>query len=608
VDDRRRLERQLISLRWIVAAFGTAQVGFAIRDATEDPGFVLPLGAAIVIGLVVGNLLLTRALAGAEEEGLATLGMVAFGLDATSLLGLIWIAADGAADPVWVLGYLLPLEGAVRWGLPGAMVGAGLFVGVEVLGEVTAGPAERAGMPVLAFRTGMACVVAAVVGTFASSLRRAVAVADERAQEAEAAAGRAHAAAERERQARAEVAAFHAAVLVDPDQDHLRAPLQAAADAIARELSCGALGILVRRTGSAGEVGYVALGVFGDPGYFVDQVLPPASDPVAAAAEEGAPIGAGSDLVAPMRVRDRVVGAIHERTDVPRPGTGTSPDADRLTLLSRLADQLGLVLESSRMRADQAATVARLRELDQMKSDFVAITSHELRTPLAGVRGFVDMLRRRGDGVTPAEREEYLDIVLLQTDRLIALVDDLLVVSKIEAGKLTLEPEDTDLPVFVDRFVRTFGEEAARVRARPAPGGPDWMLVDQRRLAQILTNLVHNALKFSPEDAPVDLFWDTSAEGTVSFHVRDRGAGIPPDERDRIFERFHQSENSIAHTQGFGLGLYITRQLTEAMGGWIQVRSAEGGGTTFSVTLPAARPMPAPARPSAAARSGRTAS
>src|SRR4029077_20227449 len=98
------------------------------------------------------------------------------------------------------------------------------------------------------------------------------------------------------------------------------------------------------------------------------------------------------------------------------------------------ADQLGVVLEATRLRAEQAAVVERLTELDGMKTDFVAITSHELRTPLAGIRGFVDMLLRRGGALSTDEQKEYLGIVLTQTDRLIRLVDDLLIVSRIEGG------------------------------------------------------------------------------------------------------------------------------------------------------------------------------
>jgi signal transduction histidine kinase len=294
---------------------------------------------------------------------------------------------------------------------------------------------------------------------------------------------------------------------------------------------------------------------------------------------------------------------LHER--VPE---GPPPDDDRLLLLDRLADQLGLLLEAARLRADQEDTVRRLRELDEMKTDFVAITSHELRTPLSGIRGFVDMLRRRGDELPTAEREEYLDIVMVQTDRLIGLVDDLLVVSRIEAGALTLDPEETEIAPFIGDLVRTLGDDADRVVISSPPGAPPAIVVDPGRLAQILTNLVHNALKFSAAPSPVTLTWSTPVEGVVAFEVADEGTGIDADELERIFERFHQTERSMAHTEGFGLGLYITKLLTEAMGGWIDVASSVGDGTTFTVTLPSSRNLPAPARPSAAARPERTAS
>jgi signal transduction histidine kinase len=128
-------------------------------------------------------------------------------------------------------------------------------------------------------------------------------------------------------------------------------------------------------------------------------------------------------------------------------------------------------------------------------------------------------------------------------------------------------------------------------------------MLDPNRLIQILTNLAHNAQKFSPADQPVSIRWSAPAEGTVEFEVIDRGQGIPQDEQTLIFERFRQRGDHRAHSEGFGLGLYITKMLTEAMGGWLDVASAPGDGATFRVTLPASRPLPTPARPSAAARS-----
>jgi signal transduction histidine kinase len=236
-----------------------------------------------------------------------------------------------------------------------------------------------------------------------------------------------------------------------------------------------------------------------------------------------------------------------------------------------------------------------------MKSDFVAITSHELRTPLSGIRGFVDMLRRRGSDLTIDQRDEYLSIVLTQTDRLIRLVEDLLVVSRVEAGKLSLEPTEVEVRQMLEQVTNGLGEAAASVRIEEGTDAPVRMVADPNRLIQVLTNLVHNAVKFSPAGATVVLRWRTPAEGTVSFDVVDRGSGIPESEVGRVFERFHQRESSLTHTEGFGLGLYISKLLTQAMGGWIDVTSAVGEGSTFTVTLPSARTLPAPARPSAPA-------
>ena len=598
-DDARLLEQRLVVLRWIVAAFGAVQVGFAIRDRASDPTFVLPLGVALVVGLTVGNVAIAGAARKAEGAPLEALGILAFALDALVILGLVWLTTDGPADPVWVVGYLIPLEGAARWGLLGAALGAAAFLAGQLLpefGVAAASSAMKTSAPVIAFRAGMALVVGAVAGSFASLSRRQAAEAERRARDAEAAAARAEAAAAKEGQARGEVAAFHAAAIAEPDMDRLAPTLQPTVEAIAKEVGCDALGILVRDRGSAGEVGFVAYGVYGDPGYLRGDRLFPASAPVAAAALEGAAVIAPPDAVVPMVVRGEIVGALHERS-----ANGGGPDDERGELLRGLADQLGLVLESARLRADQAATVQRLRELDEMKSDFVAITSHELRTPLSGIRGFVDMLRRRGSDLTIDQRDEYLSIVLTQTDRLIRLVEDLLVVSRVEAGKLSLEPTEVEVRQLLEQVTNGLGEAAASVRIEEGTDAPVRMVADPNRLIQVLTNLVHNAVKFSPAGATVVLRWRTPAEGTVSFDVVDRGSGIPESEVGRVFERFHQRESSLTHTEGFGLGLYISKLLTQAMGGWIDVTSAVGEGSTFTVTLPSARTLPAPARPSAPA-------
>jgi signal transduction histidine kinase len=596
-DDLRALERQLVLVRWLVALFGAIQVGFAIRDRGHDPAFALPLGIALVVGLAIGNVAIASSVRrAATSEQLRSIGVVAFVLDAVVILGLTWTVPSGPADPVWVLGYLVPLEGAARWGLRGGLIGATLFLGEQLLAEY-ARAQVAAGASQVVFRAGMAFVIGAVAGSFASGLRRSAAAAAALAEEATEAAERAAGAAAQAAEAQREIAAFHAAVLSDAQPEHLAETMRATAERVGAELGADALGIVTRGTGPAGEDAFRVAGVHGDPGYLVDDVLSPASSPVAAAATEGAPVLAGADLVVPMRVQGEVVGAIHERS------MGAALTPDRVEVLGPIADQLGVALEATRLRAEQQAIVDRLTELDAMKTDFVAITSHELRTPLAGMRGFVDMLLRRGGDLSEADRTEYLQIVLAQTDRLIRLVDDLLIVSRVEGGALVLEPEEVEVRQILQQVVTGLGEAGERLRLEPGPDAPARVTLDPHRLVQILTNLVHNATKFSPADAWVTVRWAMRAEGTVEFQVSDRGDGIPAEELGMIFERFRQRGDHRSHSEGFGLGLYITKLLTEAMGGWIDVMSQVGAGTTFTVTLPASRRSPLPARPSAATQS-----
>lgn len=602
LEQTRDLELALVRLRWFFALFGIVQLAFALRDGPENPDFVLPLGVSLVSGLIAGNLAISSAASKIQRKHqLRILGGLAFALDAVVLLGFIWMSTTTPADPVWVIGYLLPLEGAARYGVLGG-IAAALVFGVAELGReaylVDRFIRHGFDRPALAFRAGMAIAVAVVAGTFARAAFRETRRARERVAAAEDAARRADAAASREAEARSEVLALHAALLANVNEEDLAASLQTMADAIGRELGSNGLGVLLRADGLAGETVLIAAGVHGDPGYLRGDRVPGLHDPIGVAVEEARPLLRGDQAVVPLRVRNEVIGVIHERSR-------SSPlDRERFLLLGRLADQIALIVQSARLRARQEETLKRLRELDEMKSDFIAITSHELRTPLSAVRGFVDMLRRRGADLDPTETEEFLGIIALQTDRLIRLVEDLLVVSRIEAGKLVLDPGEIATADLLDQLMQGLSEHSHRVHIRLEPDAPGTLLVDTQRLLQVLTNLLQNALKYSPDGSPVEVAASSNAEGTVTFTVTDHGPGIEPTEVERIFERFHQTEAAQTRkSEGFGLGLYITRQLVGAMGGWIDVSSTVGTGSTFSVTIPVARNLLVPAQPPAAARS-----
>jgi signal transduction histidine kinase len=378
--------------------------------------------------------------------------------------------------------------------------------------------------------------------------------------------------------------------------------IQAVAEAVGQELGCDALGILLVEPTEGGPDRLVAAGVWGAPGYERGTRFAQGTGPIDL--EELSRPDLRTDppeAVVPLRAGDEVIGILHERT------SGGELDRERLLLLGRLADQISLVVQASSLRLHQEETLRRLRELDEMKSDFVAITSHELRTPLSAIRGFVDSLSRRIDQLSPEEVGEFLGIIRGQTDRLIRLVEDLLLASRIEAGRLTLMPEAVPTTVLVTHLRQGLGDDADRVEVVD-DGMPEELVVDGQRLTQILTNLLVNALKYSPTGVPVVLRVASNSPGTVTFTVTDRGPGIAPEEQERIFERFHQTESSSSHSQGAGLGLYIAKQLVEAMGGWISVTSIPGEGASFAVTIPSSRGLLVPAPLSGAGRSGRTAS
>jgi signal transduction histidine kinase len=218
----------------------------------------------------------------------------------------------------------------------------------------------------------------------------------------------------------------------------------------------------------------------------------------------------------------------------------------------------------------------------------------------------VNTILRRIDQLSADEVREFLAIVDQQTDRLIRLVEDLLVVSKIEAGKLGFDAQTIEPVHFLAHVVRGLADGAARVRVETPDALPTFV-ADANRLGQILVNLLQNALKFSSPGLPVRLIAgiETSDDGELlRFDVIDRGVGIAPEESQAIFERFHQTEAaSTRQAEGTGLGLYITKKLVEAMEGSISVESEVGRGSTFTVRLPLRRSQ-APARPSEAAPVG----
>jgi signal transduction histidine kinase len=230
------------------------------------------------------------------------------------------------------------------------------------------------------------------------------------------------------------------------------------------------------------------------------------------------------------------------------------------------------------------------RAVEQMKTDFVSTVSHELRTPLAAIYGAAMTLRRRDVAVEEAQRDRLLEVVSSEADRLARIVNDILWASRLESGRMSIAIERCDAAAITDEVVdvlRSRAPEGTEIVVGKARGLPQ-VAADPDKLRQILTNLIDNAIKYSPDGGRVEVELGRSG-GRVRFRVADQGLGIPPAEQDRVFEKFFRLDPNLTRgVGGTGLGLYISRELVTRMNGRIWVDSDGRTGSSFFLELPIA--------------------
>jgi signal transduction histidine kinase len=252
-------------------------------------------------------------------------------------------------------------------------------------------------------------------------------------------------------------------------------------------------------------------------------------------------------------------------------------------------DEIGLLAANvNRMNDELRRLYGELETASRHKSEFLANMSHELRTPLNAIIGFSQVLRQRLFGEINAKQEEYLDDVVASGNHLLSLIDDVLDLSKIEAGRIELERTAFSLPEALERC-------AVMVRGRAAEAGIRLTLelasdvgvvrADERRVRQIVFNLLSNAVKFTPSGGSVVVATGRGA-GETFVSVTDTGPGVAPKDRERIFEEFEQTELGARQGEGTGLGLALSRRLVELHGGRVWVERGPGGGSRFVFTLP----------------------
>ena len=288
----------------------------------------------------------------------------------------------------------------------------------------------------------------------------------------------------------------------------------------------------------------------------------------------------------------RVVGLIHlvqDLTEMGRLDQRLAQERNQLRLLQEQLDRQNLAL---------IAANSELRQVDEMKSNFVSVTAHELRTPLASIRGDVEMLLDQDEiGPLTDRQVECLQIVQHSADRLLKVTNDFLDLTRIEAGWIELVLQPTDLTALVEAVA---AEQAPQLEARAqrltlrAPPGLPAALVDSVRTGQILINLLSNASKYAPQGGSITISLRKSEEeGFLEIAVEDNGVGIAVEDQAKLFTRFFRAGSAyLTGAEGVGLGLAIARSLVELHGGRIWFESESDKGSTFFVTLPIADTEP----------------
>ncbi|MFZ5917734.1 MAG: response regulator [Chloroflexota bacterium] len=283
----------------------------------------------------------------------------------------------------------------------------------------------------------------------------------------------------------------------------------------------------------------------------------------------------------PIRSRDKVLGTLNVLRPVAR-----VPDDQEVQLFTAVGHQIGVTVENLRL-AEEAAEIEILRELNRLRSELIANVSHELRTPLGLIKLFCTTLLRDDVTFDAETQREFLGHIDDEAEKLEKIVDNLLDLSQLESGRLTLDRRPTDLgrlasEVLAAMEIQRVGHEFVY----DFPTEPLMATVDPKRIEQLLRNLLSNAIKYSPEGGTITV-QGRGDRRQLMVRVSDEGVGIPTQDLVRVFERFYRVENEVTQrVRGAGLGLSVCKGIVEAHGGSIWVESTLGVGSTFYFTLP----------------------
>ena len=294
--------------------------------------------------------------------------------------------------------------------------------------------------------------------------------------------------------------------------------------------------------------------------------------------------GFRASLAVPLLREDHIIGGLVVR----RKSTGEfRPEV--IELLKTFATQSVLAIQNARLFREIEEKSQQIEAANRHKSEFLANMSHELRTPLNAIIGFSEVLQERLFGELNDKQAEYTDDILTSGRHLFSLINEILDLSKVEAGRMELELATFDLPLAIDN-ARTFVRERATTHGITLDVKVDERLGDvvgdERKIKQILLNLLSNAVKFTPEGGRIGIN-ARQTDGVVEISVTDTGIGIAPEDQAKVFEEFRQvGSDNAKKIEGTGLGLTLAKKFVELHGGRIWVESEVGKGSTFVFTLP----------------------
>jgi signal transduction histidine kinase len=312
-------------------------------------------------------------------------------------------------------------------------------------------------------------------------------------------------------------------------------------------------------------------------------------------------VGVTSFVIVPLKSKERILGYLAADK------AGQTCTQEDLDLLMTIANEVAVAIDNARAyqqleqltqtlekrvrerTQELEAANEQLRELDELKSSFVSTVSHELRTPMTSIKGYVDNILDGLTGVLTEKQSYYLNRVQYNVERLTRMINDLLDLSRIEARRVELRLGTVCMRDLVTDVVEGFQRAAAEKGIALHTNFHDELPAiqgDRDKLHQVLTNLIQNAIKFTPKGGQVRVESQVRDDGFLMVGVSDTGSGIPPHELDRVFEKFYRGESVPTEDRGSGLGLPIAKSLVELHRGRIWAESTLGQGSRFSFTLP----------------------